>query len=185
MARSQDHGGTPFLPRLKMFFGNVRRYRLRIIRSHRRITGNDAALLRLADASTGELAGTLMLQATLSNPVQGVVTVQYASSDGTAHAGDDYTAVSGQASFATLATSVGINIPIIGDTLAENTETLIVTLSNPSPGAPQVVLDRAMTTGVILDDDTPLAIPTVTPPGWIGLALLMLMLAGKPFRRDD
>lgn len=149
------------------------------------ITDNDTALLRLVDASAGEQASSLVLQATLSNPVQGVVTVQYVSSDGSADAGDDYSAVSGQVSFMPLATTVGISIPIIGDTLAENAETVTVTLSNPSPGAPQVVLDRATATGVIIDDDTPLAIPAGTLPGWIGLALLMLMLAGKPLGRHD
>src|SRR5207253_8617271 len=59
------------------------------------------------------------------------VTVDFATADGTASAGSDYVAHSGQVSFAPGETSHTVSIPIIGDTTPEASETFTVTLSNP------------------------------------------------------
>ena len=59
------------------------------------------------------------------------VTVNYASADGTATAGSDYTAVNSTASISGGDTTTTITVPILDDTLYEGNETFTVTLSNP------------------------------------------------------
>jgi hypothetical protein len=65
----------------------------------------------------------------------GAVGVDYASSDGTATAGSDYTAVSGSLSFADGVTSQTFTITILDDAKYEGNETVYLSLSNPSGGA--------------------------------------------------
>ena len=55
----------------------------------------------------------------------------YATSDGTARAGSDYTETSGGLSFAALETSKTVSVPVLDDDIDEGSETL--TLSDPSP----------------------------------------------------
>ncbi|HEX8308136.1 MAG TPA: Calx-beta domain-containing protein, partial [Allosphingosinicella sp.] len=66
----------------------------------------------------------------LSFAPTGPVTIDYSTSDGTATAGSDYLAVSGQLSFAAGETSKTVSVPVIGDTVVEASETLTLTLSN-------------------------------------------------------
>jgi hypothetical protein len=65
----------------------------------------------------------------------GAVTVDYASSDASASAGADYTAVSGTLSFADGVTSQTFTIDILDDAEYEGDETVNLNLSNPSGGA--------------------------------------------------
>jgi hypothetical protein len=60
------------------------------------------------------------------------VTVNYATSNGTASAGSDYGATSGTLTFAPGQTSVSFTIPVIDDSLNEADETVNIALSNPS-----------------------------------------------------
>jgi hypothetical protein len=102
------------------------------------------------DSGTTNLVYTV----TLSRPSTSAVSVNYQTTGGTATAGTDYTAV---ASPQTLTIPAGastgtIAISVNGDTTVEPDETVIVTLSNPSPnttiGAPNGI-------GTIVDDDGP------------------------------
>ena len=68
---------------------------------------------------------------TLSRPMSSTVTVDFATADGSATAGADYTAVSGSLSFAPGETVKAIQIPVLQDLLTESTETVAVSLSNP------------------------------------------------------
>jgi hypothetical protein len=66
----------------------------------------------------------------------GIIAVDYASSDGTATAGDDYIAVNGNLSFADGVTSRTFGVEIINDeSVQEGNESLDLILSNPSGGA--------------------------------------------------
>jgi cyanate lyase len=65
----------------------------------------------------------------------GTVGVDYASSDGTAFAGSDYTAVIGSLSFADGVTSQAFTIDLLDDADYEGDETVNLSLSNPSGGA--------------------------------------------------
>jgi surface-anchored protein len=82
-----------------------------------------------------ETAGAATITVNRSFGSDGPVTVDFATSDGTAHAGVDYTATSGTLSFAAGETSKTITIPIAVDGFVENNETINLTLSNPTGGA--------------------------------------------------
>jgi chitodextrinase len=121
--------------------------------------------LSIADASVQEgNAGTtpLTFTVTLSQAATGPVTVHYATADGTATAGSDYTAGSGTVTFAAGEISKVISVSIIGDTLVEANETFSVALSAAS-GA---TIAHATATGTIINDDVapPVVPPPVVPP---------------------
>ena len=80
-----------------------------------------------------------------------VVTVDYATADGTAAAPADYTATAGSLSFPAGTTTRTVTVPVVGDLLDEANETFLVRLSNPA-GA---LLGDAQATGTIVDDDPP------------------------------
>ena len=84
------------------------------------------------------------------------VTLNYATSNGTAVAPGDYTATSGSLSFTGTTTTRTISVPIVGDTASEATETFTVTLSGAVGGS---IVD-ATAIGTITNDDAPL--PTLT-----------------------
>ena len=58
--------------------------------------------------------------------------MNYATANGTATAGSDYTATSGTLTFNPGVTSQTISVPIINDTAVEGNETFTVTLSDPA-----------------------------------------------------
>ncbi|HEX9965409.1 MAG TPA: Calx-beta domain-containing protein [Allosphingosinicella sp.] len=72
----------------------------------------------------------LTFTVSLSFAPTGPVTIDYATSDGTATAGSDYLAVSGQVSFAAGETVKTVSVPVVGDSVVEASETLTLTLSN-------------------------------------------------------
>ena len=94
----------------------------------------------------------------LSLPTRQDVTVDYATTDGsatTALPNSDYTSTSGTLTI-NAGTSIGtIAVPILGDTIPEKNETLTVTLTNPSSNATfggAGVVSRTAT-GTIFNDD--------------------------------
>jgi hypothetical protein len=91
----------------------------------------------------------------LSWPSSQPVTLDYATANGTATAGSDYTARTDQLIFNPGATNQTIAVEVRGDLLDEDDETFSVSLSNVV-GA---VLGRAQAVGTILDDD---ALPTLS-----------------------
>ena len=103
----------------------------------------------VSDASVAEGDSgvfTVSLSATSSQQV----TVDYATSDGTATAGEDYTATSGTLTFQAGETTKTISVPITDDTEDDGGETFTLTLSNAS-GAD---LGDAEATGTIRDTKT-------------------------------
>ncbi|WP_040727020.1 immunoglobulin-like domain-containing protein [Thiomicrorhabdus sp. Kp2] len=115
--------------------------------------------LIIDNVTVNEDAGTLDFTVTLSNPTTEEVTFDYASSDGSAIAGSDYTAVNGSGSIAAGSTTTTISVPITDDYIAENPETFLMTLSNPSTNA-QIADGQGV--GTITDEGTPGAEDTVT-----------------------
>ena len=83
----------------------------------------------------------------------GAVTVDYATSDGSATAGSDYTVTSGTLSFAAGETSKNITVPILDDATYEGDETFTVNLSNATGGATLGTPTSATVT--IQEDDAP------------------------------
>jgi hypothetical protein len=84
-------------------------------------------------------------------PTTGTVTVDYATANGTATAGIDYTATSGRLTFGPGVVTRTITIPVQDDTVADGDETVIVVLSNPTGGASVAPPATALLT--IKDDD--------------------------------
>jgi len=88
-----------------------------------------------ATYSVNEGGGSLGVTVLRSGDSSAATSVAYATSDGTAMAGQDYTAVSGKLSFAAGETIKTFPINITEDQLQEGNEILNLTLSNPSNGA--------------------------------------------------
>lgn len=86
--------------------------------------------LQSADVSVEEDRGNAVLTVTRAGANGAAATVAYATADGTAKAGKDYTAKSGTVSFAAGETTKRIEIPVSADKVKEGDETYTVTLSN-------------------------------------------------------
>jgi hypothetical protein len=87
---------------------------------------------------------------TLSAAYDQAVTVNYATANGTATAGTDYTSKSGSVTFAPGETIKTITVVIRGDKQKEANETFFVNLFGPSSNAP---IGVGQGIGTILDDD--------------------------------
>ncbi len=111
--------------------------------------------LRINDASKAEgNAGTtaFTFTVTLSSPRVSNVTVNYATVNGSATAGSDYTAVSGTVTFTPGQTSKTVTVNVLGNTTVEPNETFVVNLS----GAVGATIADGQGVGTILNDDGPL-----------------------------
>jgi hypothetical protein len=119
---------------------------------YRRTGGLEQPFLTIDDVSVGEGnagATTAVLTARLSFPAEQAVTVAYATANGTASAGSDYTAASGQATFPVGSSTQPVTVPVAGDILDEANETFFVNLGTPN-GA---VLADGQGRATIVDDD--------------------------------
>nr|WP_320022325.1 Calx-beta domain-containing protein [uncultured Draconibacterium sp.] len=117
------------------------------------IIDDDASSISIDDPTIAEgSSGNTDLTFTVSLDKAGIapITVDYATSDGTAEAGSDYTSVSGTLTFASGETSKSVIVPISGDNILEADESFTVTLSNVTGTAN--LLDGSGT-GVIENDD--------------------------------
>ena len=115
--------------------------------------------LSVADATVREAPGAAMeFAVTMSRASASTVTVDYATSDGTASAGADYTATSGTLTFAPGETAKTVSVPVLDDAHEDDGETFTLTLSNPSGG--NAYLADAEATGTIENAD-------VMPEAWL------------------
>ena len=106
--------------------------------------------LSVADARAEEGTDeTIDFAVTLDAASRGQVTVDYATSDGTAKAGEDYTAKSGTLTFSRGETAKTVAVTVLDDAIDEGEETFTLTLSNPS-GA---TIADAVATGTISNND--------------------------------
>ena len=129
-----------------------------------RVAGPPAVSVSDATVQEAEEA-VLVFTVTLSRASSRTVTVDYATSDGTAQAGSDYTAASATLTFNAGDTSQTVQVTVLTDQEDESDETLTLTLSNPS----QATLDDATGTGTIengesssgTQEDPPAATPVV------------------------
>ncbi len=102
----------------------------------------------VAEGDSGE--ADLDFTVTLSPAADMETTVAWATSDGTATAGSDYTAANGTLTFAAGATSMTVTVKVTGDGIDEPNETLTLTLSGATGSAG---ISTATATGTITDDD--------------------------------
>jgi hypothetical protein len=99
---------------------------------------------------------------TLSNSSTNPVSLNFATADGSAVQGSDYTATSGILTFAPGVLSQAVTVPVSGDTIFENPETFSVNLSGVTNG----VLVDAQGVGTIINA-APSAISLTLAPGSI------------------
>ncbi|MCW3796724.1 cellulase family glycosylhydrolase [Sphingomonas sp. BN140010] len=109
------------------------------------------------DVTANEANGLLSFTLTRSGDLSSVSSVSYATANGTATAGSDYTAASGTVSFAAGQSTATVNVALINDTLVESNEAFTLNLSN---GVNLTIAD-AQGVGTIVSDDT--ATPPTTP----------------------
>ena len=112
--------------------------------------------ISIGDNSTAdETAGSTNLNVSLSAASGKTISVDYTTADGTASAGDDYTAATGTITFAPGITTQIIPIAALADSKDEDNETVSVSLNNPS----NVTINDGLGVLTITDDDLP---PSVT-----------------------
>jgi hypothetical protein len=99
-----------------------------------------------------ENAGSVTITVTRTGDTSGTVSVQYATSDGLAAAGVDYTAASGTLTFTPGDTSETFTVPLLDDGQIEGTETVNLALSSPTAGA-TLVGEAAQAVMVIRDNN--------------------------------
>ncbi len=113
-------------------------------------------------SSVNESDGSASVLVSLSRPASSIITVAYATANGSATAGADYQAAAGTLSFAPGETLKAIPaIPILQDAVSEPDETLLVTLSNPSGAQLGAITTHTLT---INDDDFPTVNLTASDP---------------------
>ena len=116
---------------------------------------DDPPALSIADESALENVGTMAFTVTLGAPSAKMVMISYATADGSAESGMDYTESSGRVTFAPGdALMQEIRVPIIDDALDEEDEDFTITLSGES----NATIRDAVATGTIEDDDDPPAL---------------------------
>jgi hypothetical protein len=108
------------------------------------ITISDAVIVEGNDG-TSSAVFTVALATESGKPEM----VRYATADGTAVAGSDYTAVTGELTFEAGAISKTITVPVIADRTSESSETFVLNLTRGSD-AP---LSKSQGIGTITDDD--------------------------------
>ncbi len=102
--------------------------------------------------SVSEGAGKALITVVRTGPAAPAVTVQYATSPGTATPGVDYVETLGTLTFGPGVTLRQIRVPILNDALPEPDETVSLTLSGPTGGA---VLGAPTTATLTITDNDP------------------------------
>jgi hypothetical protein len=137
------------------------------------ITDNDRALaFSSATYSVNEGDGTATVAISRTGSTGAYSdTVHFATANGTATAGSDYTAVSQTVTFAAGDTSKTVSVPITDDSRVESSETVLLSLSSPS--APATLGSPNTATLTITDNDTaPTVKPATKPSGKLTSAKL-------------
>lgn len=112
----------------------------------RSVSVTDAAII---EGNAGMTSAVFSI--TLSGPSAQTVTVDFATADGTATAGNDYLSLSGRLIFSPGETNKAVTVQVSGDTVNESDETFFVRLS----GASNATIARNQGQGTIIDDDPP------------------------------
>ncbi|MGF1581218.1 MAG: Calx-beta domain-containing protein, partial [Gemmataceae bacterium] len=123
------------------------------------ITNDDTATLTVADVSGAEDGSNLTFTVTLSNAVDGGLTVNFDAASGTATSGMDFAPASGTLTFAgTAGETQTFTVDPTADTIVEADETFTINLSSVTPlgtGVDASDIDATDTaTGTITNDDT-------------------------------
>jgi len=127
--------------------------------AHRAISTGSQPVIKVASvaatrpAQTGSLRFYFVLDATSTR----AASVQYATTDGTAKAGVDYTPVNGTANIPAGQTQAYLDVPVTGDSLRRPDQTFYLQLSSPV----NCTLDSSQATATIVNSNLPY-LPTDT-----------------------
>lgn len=112
--------------------------------------GSGQPVLTVADVEVDERTGSVLFTFSLSEPAgPGGVSVDYATADGTAQGGSDYTALAGTVTLPEGVAGFVLRLYTVNDSLAEDDETFFLDLDNID-GA---VLGNGRATATLIDDD--------------------------------
>ncbi|HSM58120.1 MAG TPA: Calx-beta domain-containing protein [Candidatus Sulfomarinibacteraceae bacterium] len=142
---------------------------------------DDTPTLSISDVEVDEGAGAATLTVEMENDTQSEVSVQFATSDGSARAGSDFEATDGELVWPPNDSSPKtIEVTIIDDDLDEEDETFRVDLSRPQSA---IISASSATVTIIDDDDTPtLAASNVTVDEGDGEATVVVEMDGLSSR---
>ncbi|MDB0047356.1 hypothetical protein N9F21_01900 [Porticoccaceae bacterium] len=126
------------------------------------ITNNDSAPSFVIDNKTVTEGGTLTFTVSTAYASTFSHNVNYATANGSAAAGSDYTAKSGTLTFSAGQTSKTVSVPTVQDSVIESNETLYVNLSSATAGA---TIGDSQGLGTINNDDTTTVITVRTSGG--------------------
>ncbi|MBG1267437.1 beta strand repeat-containing protein [Nostoc sp. WHI] len=113
------------------------------------IDDDNAPTISIIDKNGNESSANFVFSVKLSNASSQAITVNYATSNDTAIAGIDYTAVTGSLTFNPGVITQTITIPILNDFVAESSDRFFVNLSNPTNAS--IADNQAI--GTITDND--------------------------------
>ncbi|MBE9144651.1 Calx-beta domain-containing protein [Planktothrix mougeotii] len=99
------------------------------------LTNPGTLAFSIGNIDINENAGTATVTVNRTGGTDGIVGINYTTSDGNAIAGNDYTPTSGTLTFAAGQTNQTFTVNIIDDTLVEGNETFNLSLSNITGGA--------------------------------------------------
>ncbi|QDV17336.1 Calx-beta domain protein [Gimesia panareensis] len=119
------------------------------------IIDDDQAQVSINDLSVDEETGFATVTVSLDQPVDGTVTLDYATADGTALSGADYQTTSGTLTFNQNQLTQTITIPIINTNLVEDVETFLINLNNIQAGGRDVIFEDNQSEITITDSDQP------------------------------
>jgi choice-of-anchor B domain-containing protein len=184
LAPAADSAGTdgawgvyPYLPSGTLVVSDIING-LFVLKDNTPALGQSAGGLAFVSQTVNALenAGSATVRVQRSLGFAGAVSIQYATSDGTATAGADYTAASGTLNWADGdSNDKTFTIALVNDAGIEPDETIIVTLSNVAGGA---TLDGASAlTVTIVNDDA--AAASGGGGGALGIELLLLVGAAS------
>lgn len=150
------------------------------------IEDNDPAPVVQLDAvsyQVAEDAGAIPVHVALSQPSSKSVSVQYATSNGSASAGSEYASASGTLTFAPGTTAMNVSVNIADDLLDEEDKTFTITLSDP--GSATIGANGAATVTIVDNDDAPnvqLSSANITVDEGVGTVTLTALLSAPSER---
>jgi uncharacterized delta-60 repeat protein len=139
-----------------------------------RLNGPAAPAASVNDVTASESAGNASFTVTLNKTSDQEVRVDFATANGTATAGSDYTATSGTLIFAPGETSKTVAVPITNDSADEPDETFVLNLIGARNGS--VADDQGA--GTITDDDNPTQGADITAPNTTALGFSAKVFRG-------